>query len=197
MREETNRLQSAPPQDRGQHWRAVSFLLLFQALGFAGAAVLAYLMLAPELAKDYFSAHRTVKKTWQLVIPSLAVSAGAGFLLLGAGTALGLRSHSRRLLEPLRQIEGQLAALASGRIPRPRQAQRANAVDQVAATLAPLRLRVEELRRISRDLEKVSLELNFRAAGTGDLTRKDLRALTAQLDALTKDLSGTVGWFEG
>jgi len=56
---------------------------------------------------------------------------------------------------------------------------------------------VEELKRISRGLQKVSLELNYRSAGTAETTRQDLRALATQLDALTKDLTSTAGWFEG
>jgi methyl-accepting chemotaxis protein len=175
----------------------VSALLAFEAVCFGCAAGLAYLIISPELAKDYFSAHRTVKQTWQLVVPALAVSAAAGFVLVGVGTALSVRSHSRRLLEPLRQIDGLIRGLSAGRIPRPRPTQRANAVDEVAATLSPLRTRIEELQRVSRDLQKVSLELNYRSAGTSEVTLKDLRALATQLDALTKDLSGTAGWFEG
>jgi hypothetical protein len=184
-------------RNRQLYWRSVGAVLLFQAIAFGCVAGLAYLILEPELAKDYFSAHRTVKQTWQLVVPALVVSAAAGFLLVGAGTALSVRSHSRRVLEPLRQIDGLIRGLAVGRIPRPRSAKRGNAVDEVAATLAPLRSRVEELQRISRDLQKVALELNFRSAGTADLTRKDLRTLATQLDAISKDLSGTTGWFEG
>jgi len=197
MADDAKRPESGFLRNRGLYWRSVSSLLLFQAVGFGCAAALAYQMLAPGLAKDYFSAHRTVKETWRLVVPALAASAAAGFVLVGFGTALCVRGHARRLVEPLRQIDGLIRGLASGRIPRPRPAQRANAVDEVAVTLTPLRERVEELQRISRNLQKVSLELNFRSAGTAEITRKDLRTLATQLDALTKDLSGTAAWFKG
>jgi hypothetical protein len=183
---------------RGVYWRSVGALLVFQAVGWGCAAGLAYLILSPALAKDYFSAHRTVKATWQLVVPALAVSAGAGFLLVGAGSALSVWSHSRRLLEPLRRIDGLVRGLASGRIPRPGPPVKLPAADEeVIVALEPLRARVQDLQRISRDLQKVSLELNYRSAGTTEVPLRDLRGLAAQLDALTKDLARAAGWFEG
>lgn len=185
-------------QARGAYWRSVSALLVFQAIGWGCAAGLAYLILTPELAKDYFSAHRTVKATWQLVVPALAVSAGVGFLVVGAGTALSLRSHSRRLLEPLRRVDGLLRELAAGRFPRPDPAaKQPGAAAAVAAALVPLQERVHDVQRISRDIQKVSLALTYRSAGTTGVTLKDLRELAAQLDALSRDLDRTCGWFEG
>lgn len=183
---------------RGVYWRFVGALLVFQAIGFGCAAGLAYLIISPELAKDYFSAHRTVKDTWRLVVPALAVAAAAGFAVVGAGTAFGLRSHSRRLLEPLRRIDALLRGLAAGRIPAAEAGANVAGVDaEVAAALEPLRSRARDLRQISRDLQKVSLELNYRSAGTTEVTRKDLRALATQLDALSQELTRTSGWFEG
>jgi hypothetical protein len=178
--------------------RSVSALLVFQGLGWGCAAGLAYLVLSPELAKDYFSAHRTVKATWQLVVPALAVSAGVGFLVVGIGSALSIWSYSRRLLEPLRRIDGLLRGLAEGRIPRSGPADKtAGAEHEVAAVLEPLLAHVEEVRRISRDLQKVALELNYRSAGTTEVTLKDLRALADKVDALSKELTRASGWFEG
>jgi hypothetical protein len=198
MAEEAKRRQPAYLRPRGLYWRSVGWLLLFQAIGWGAAAGLAYLILSPELAKDYFSAHRTVKASWKLVVPALAVSAGAGFLVVGAGSALSVWSHSRRILEPLRRIDGLLGGLAEGRIPRPDPAARAPGADgDVAAALDPLRARVLDLQRISKDLQKTSLELNYRSAGTAEVTLKDLRALANRIDALSKDLARTSGWFEG
>jgi methyl-accepting chemotaxis protein len=197
MTDDTKRPERGLLRTRGLYWRSVGLLLVFQAVGWGGAAALAYLILSPALAKDYFSAHNTVKATWQLVVPALAVSAGAGFLVVGIGSALSLRSHSRRLLEPLRQIDGVIQELASGRIPRPGEAKRPGAAEEAAATLEPLRARVQELQRIARDMQKISLELNYRSAGSAEVTLKDLRALASQLDASTKDLVRASGWFEG
>jgi outer membrane biogenesis lipoprotein LolB len=56
---------------------------------------------------------------------------------------------------------------------------------------------VEELRRISREIQKASLELNYRSAGTTAVTLKDLRVLADRIDALSKELTGASGWFEG
>jgi hypothetical protein len=198
MAEEKKQLEPAYLRPRGLYWRSVSGLLFFQAIGWGCAAGLAYLILSPELAKDYFSAHRTVKATWKLVVPALAVSAGAGFLVVGAGSALSVWSHTRRILEPLRRIDGLLRGLAAGRIPRPNPATGApGAADEVAAALEPLRARVQEVQRISRDLQKITLEFNYRSAGTEAVTLKDLRGLANRLDALSKDLAHTSGWFEG
>ena len=197
MTDDTKRPERVFSRTRGLYWRSVSALLVFQAVGWGCAAALGYLILSPELAKDYFSAHRTVKATWQLVVPALAISAGAGFLVVGIGSALSMRSHSRRLLEPLRQIDGLIQRLASGQIPRPSEAKPADAVDEAAATLEPLRAQVQELQRIARDMQKISLELNYRSAGSAEVTLKDLRALAAQLDASTKDFVRASGWFEG
>jgi len=181
----------------GLYVRSVSALLVFQGIGWGCAAGLAYLILSPELAKDYFSAHRTVKATWQLVVPALAVSAGVGFLVVGIGSALSVWDYSRRLLEPLRRIDGLIRGLAEGRIPRPGPADKTpGAEHEVAAVLGPLLARLEDIQRISREIQKASLELNYRCAGTTEVTLKDLRALAEKVDALSKELARTSGWFE-
>ena len=185
-------------RQRGLYWRSVSLLLVFQGIGWGCAAGLAYLILSPELAKDYFSAHRTVKATWQLVAPALAVSAGVGFLVVGIGTALSIWSYSRRLLEPVRRIDRLLQDLAGGRIPRPGPAEKPPDLEhEVAVVLAPLRSHAEDIQRISRDIQKITLELDYRSAGTTEVTLKDLRALADKFDALSKDLTRAAGWFEG
>jgi hypothetical protein len=195
MKEET-RQDPAYLRPRGRYWRAVGALLFFQALCWGGAAALAWLILSPGLAKDYFSAHSTVKAVSRLVVPGLAIAAGVGFLVTGAGTALSLWSYSRRLLTSLRPLDDLIRALGSGRIPGSGAAAGpGTAVAEAAASLEPLRAHVGELQRLARDLEKVSLELNYRSAGTGEVTLKDLRALAAQLDALAKALARNAGWF--
>jgi MFS family permease len=198
MAKETNLREPTYLRPRGVYWRSVSALLVFQGIGWAAAAGLAYLILSPELAKDYFSAHRTVKATWQLVVPGLAAAAGAGFLVVGIGTAFGLWRHSRRLLEPLRRIDALIGGLAEGRIPRPDTTGKTTSAEhEVAVALEPLRARVEDVQRISRELQKITLELNYRSAGTAEVTLKDLRAVAARLDALSQELTRTSGWFEG
>ena len=198
MAKDTKQQEPAYLRPRGLYWRSVSALLVFQAVGWGCAAGLAYLILSPELAKNYFSAHRTVKATWQLVVPSLAVSAGVGFLVVGIGSALSVWSYSRRLLEPLRRIDGLLRGLAEGRLPRPVPAEKnPGAEHEVATVLGPLLARVENIQRISREIQKVSLELNYRSAGTTAVTLKDLRALAEKLDALSREFARTSGWFEG
>jgi hypothetical protein len=196
MGQETTEREPVYLRQRGLYWRSVAALLVFQAVGWGCAAGLAYLVLAPELAKDYFSAHRTVKATWQLVVPALATGAGAGFLLVGVGSALSVRSHSRRLLEPLRRLDALLRGLGAGRLPRPEPAKGAVAEQQVAAALEPLRGRVADIQRISRELQKISLELNYRSAGTAEVSLKDLRALSDKFDALSKELGRASAWFE-
>ena len=198
MAEAMEQREPAYLRQRGLFWRSVSALLVFQAIGWGCAAGLAYLILSPELSKDYFSAHRTVKASWQLVVPALAISAGVGFLFVGIGTTLSLRSHSRRLLEPLRRIDGLLGALAVGRIARPGSADRPRGAGyDFAASLDPLYAHVEDIQRITRDIQKVSLELNYRSAGTTAVSLQDLRVLAERLDALSKDLTRSSGWFEG
>ncbi len=198
MTRDAKQQEPAYLRPRGVYWRSVTALLVFQAVGWGGAAGLAYLILSPELAKDYFSAHRTVKATWQLVVPGLAVAAGVGFLVVGVGTALSVWSHTRRLLEPLRRIGVLLGGLAAGRIPRPDPADKTPGLEhEIAGLLAPLRSHAEEIQRISRDIQKISLELNYRSAGTAELTLKDIRALADKFDALSKELTRASGWFEG
>lgn len=198
MGKDSKQLDPAYLRPHGLYVRSVGALLVFQGIGWGCAAGLAYLILAPELAKDYFSAHRTVKATWELVVPALAVSAGVGFLVVGIGSALSVWRYSRRLLEPLRRIDGLLHGLAEGRIPRPGPAEKTPGPEhEVAAVLAPLRTGVEEIQRISSEIQRVSLELNYRSAGTTEITLKDLRALAAKVDALSKELARTTGWFKG
>lgn len=185
-------------RQRGLYWRSVGGLLVFQALGWGCAAGLAYLILTPELAKDYFSAHRTVKATWQLVVPAIGISAGVGFFVVGVGSALSVWWYSRRLLEPLRRIDRLLSGLAEGRIPRPGPADKTRDTEfEVATVLGPLHAHVENLRRISLDIQKASLELNYRSAGTTEVTLKDLRSLAGKVDALSKELTRASAWFEG
>jgi methyl-accepting chemotaxis protein len=197
MTKDAKRQEPAYLRPHGTYWRSVSALLVFQAVCWAGAAGLAYLILTPELAKDYFSAHRTVKVTWQLIVPGLAVSAGIGFLVVGVGSALSVWSHTRQLLEPLRRIGAVIGGLAEGRIPRPDPADKtADAEREIAGVLAPLRSHAEEIQRISREIQKISLELNYRSAGTAQVTLKDLKALAEKFDALSKELTRASGWFE-
>ncbi|HWR97323.1 MAG TPA: hypothetical protein VN317_02795 [Candidatus Methanoperedens sp.] len=177
----------------GRYWRAVATLLFFQALCWGGGAALAWLILSPELAKDYFSAHHTVKATSRLVVPGLAFSAGVGFLVAGVGSALSLWSYSRRLLASLRPVDEVIRALGAGRFPAPGAGPAP--VAAAATTLEPLRAHVLELQRHVGELQKVSLELNYRSAGTGEVTLKDLRAIAAQLEALAKALSRSAVWF--
>lgn len=181
---------------RGRYWRAVGGLLVFQALCWGGAAALAWLILSPELAKDYFSAHHTVKAISRLVVPGLATAAGIGFVVAGIGSALSVWSYSRRLLGSLRPLDDLIRSLGSGRIPASGEGKGSRtAAEEAAVSLEPLRTHVGDLQRLVRDLEKVSLELNYRTAGTGEVTLKDLRAIAAQLDALAKALSRNAGWF--
>lgn len=198
MRKDGKQRQPAYLRPRGLYWRSVGMLLVFQGIGWGCAAGLAYLILSPELAKDYFSAHHTVKATWQLVVPALATSAGVGFLVVGIGSALSVWSHSRRLLEPLRRIDELLVGLAAGRIPRPGPANKTRGAEhEFATTLAPLHDHLANIQRISREIQKISLELNYRSAGTSEVTLKDLKILAGKFDALSKELTGASGWFEG
>ncbi len=197
MAQDTKQREPAHLRPRGLFWRSISALLVFQAIGWGCAAGIAYLILSPELAKDYFSAHRTVKATAQLVVPALAISAGIGFVVVGIGSALSVWSHSRRLLEPLRRIDALLAGLAEGRIPRAGQAEKTSGAEREAVVaLEPLQAHVEDIRRISQEMQKISLELNYRSAGTAEVTLKDLRALADKFDALAKDLTRASGWFK-
>ena len=56
---------------------------------------------------------------------------------------------------------------------------------------------VEGFRRIAREIQKITLELNYRSAGTAEVTLKDLRALADKFDALSKELTRASDWFEG
>lgn len=198
MADDVNIQDPAYLRPRGLYWRSVAALLVFQAVGWAVAAVLAYLIVSPELAKDYFSAHRTVKDASRLVVPALAISAGVGFLLVGAGSAFSVGSHSRRLLEPLRQLDRLVRALGTGKLPAAGPDAKGSVVaGEIAAALVPLRAREQDLQRIAREIQKLSLELNYRSAGTGQVTLKDLRALSSRLDELCRDLSRSCVWFEG
>lgn len=198
MATEAKQQEPAYLRPRGLYWRSVGGLLVFQGIGWGCAAGLAYLILSPELAKDYFSAHRTVKATWQLVLPALGISAGVGFLVVGIGSALSVWRYSRRLLEPLRRIDRLIGGLAEGRIPRPGRADKTGDAElEVVAVLAPLRAHIADIQRISLDIQKASLELNYRSAGTTAVTLKDLRALAGKVDALSKELTRASAWFEG
>lgn len=167
--------------------------MAFQAVGWGLASGLAYLITHAGLTRDYFSAHRTAKTSLELLAPALAVSAGIGFLFVGLGSALSLWRYSRRLHAPLSEIDGLLRRLGSGQVPAPAPpGRRQGPADEAAALLEPLRGRVEEIRRITKGIQKSVLELNYRAGSGGDL-----RGIAGQLDALARELGEAVGWFEG
>lgn len=176
----------------GRYWRALATLLLFLALCWGGAAALAWLIISPGLAKDYFSAHSTIKAASRLLVPGLAIAAGIGFLIAGVGSALSLWSYSRRLLASLHPVDDLLRSIGAGRIP----VAGPGAAGEAAAALAPLRTHVLEYQRLAQELQKVSRDLNFRSSGSAaEVTLKDLRELAARLDALAKNLSRSAGWF--
>ena len=180
----------------GRYWRALVTLLLFQALCWGGAAALAWLIISPGLAKDYFSAHSTIKAASRLLVPGLAVAAGVGFLVAGIGSALSVWSYSRRLLASLHPVDDLVRSIGGGRIPAAGPAGGPGAAAEAATALAPLRAHVLEYQRLAQDLQKVSRDLNFRSSGSAaEVTLKDLRDLAARLDALAKDLSRSAGWF--
>jgi hypothetical protein len=182
---------------RRLYGRSIAGLLVFQAVGWGLAAGIAYLVASPRLAKDYFSAHHTVKATWELLVPALAAGAGIGFLVVGAGSALSVWRYSRRLRAPLADVDAVLRGLAAGRVPPPPPVPHRGTADEAAALLAPLGARLQELHRLSKGLQKATLELNYRAGGTREVTLKDLRGVAAQIDALSRDIAETLRWFEG
>ncbi|HEY6000441.1 MAG TPA: hypothetical protein VI078_14225 [bacterium] len=180
----------------GRYWRAVAALAFFQALCWGGAAALAWLIISPELAKDYFSAHHTVKAASRLVVPGLAVAAGAGLAVAVLGSALSIWSYSRRLFASLRPVDDLLHEVGAGRVPAPGAGGGSTgAAAEAVATLEPLRAHVQQLQAQVRDLQKLSLDLNYRSSG-GEVTLKDLRELAARLDALASGLGRSAGWFE-
>jgi hypothetical protein len=179
----------------GRYWRAVAAMVFFQALVWAGAAALAWLIISPALAKDYFSAHHTVKSASRLLVPGLAAAAGVGFLAAALGGALSTWSYSRRLLASLRPVDDLIREVGAGKVPAPDAGGgRPGAAAEAAAALGPLRAHVLEFQGLARDLQKLSLDLNYRS-GAGEVTLKDIRDLAAQLDALAKALSRSAGWF--
>jgi methyl-accepting chemotaxis protein len=182
----------------GVFWRSLGPLLVFQAVGWALAAGLAYLIADPALAKNYYTAHQSVRETWKLLLPALAAAAGVGFLLVGVGTGLLVWRYSRRLRRPLYEVDGVLRRLAAGQLPAaPAVAsKRPGAAEEVVEILAPLGDRVQSLQRVSKEIQKSVLALNYKASGTAELTLKDLRELAGRLDALAKELDESVHWFE-
>lgn len=182
----------------GVFWRSLAVLLVFQAAGWALAAGLAYLIAAPEMARDYYSAHETVKTTWKLLVPALAIAAAAGFLFVGLGSGIAVWRYSRRLHRPLQDLDGVLRRLAAGQISAPDAVppQSPGAASEAAALLTPLRERVLKLQQLSKDLQKTVLTLDYKASGAVELTLKDLREIAGQLDAIAKDLDVSIRWFE-
>lgn len=179
-------------------WRSIAALLIFQALGWILAAGIAYLISDVEMARDFYSAHQTVKVTWKLLVPALAVSAGIGFLVVGIGTGISIWRYSRRLSQPVRDLEGILLGLSQGQFPAVPAVppKRPGPADAAVEILQPLRARIQQVQHLSRDVQQSVLALNYRASGAEELTLKDLRVIAGQLDALTKDLYTAVKWFE-
>lgn len=183
---------------RGAFWRAAALLLAVQAGASAAGAGVAYLVAGPALAKDYFSAHGTVKATWELLVPALAVGAAAGFLLGGVPGLLLLGRHSRRMRAVLGEVDGVLRRAGAGRLPAPppEGVRRGGTAEEAAEALEPLRVHVHELRRLAKELQHPVLELTYRAAGTADVSPRDLRQLAAALDRTSRDLVQALDWFE-
>jgi hypothetical protein len=183
---------------RGVFWRAAALLLAVQAAACAVAAGVAYLVAGPALARDYFSAHQTVKATWELLVPALAAGAAAGLLVGGLLGVLLVGRLSRRLRAVTGEVAGVLRAAGEGRLPAPppEGVGRRGPAEEAAASLEPLRAHVQELRRLARELQHPVLELTYRAAGTADVPPRDLRALAGALEQTSRDLAQALAWFE-
>lgn len=183
---------------RGPYRRAAASLLLALALATVVGCGIAYLIAAPEVAKDYYSAHATAKNVGSLLLPALAIGAAAVLVLAGTAAAVVLMRYTRRLREPLLQVDELLQKLGAGSLPPAVPAgPQPDPLSAAAAHLEPLRQRVADLERLSRSLQKLSLEMNYRTSGASEVTLKDLRAAAAQLDAISKELGQSVAWFGG
>ncbi len=183
---------------RAPLWRPLALLLAIQAAACAAGAALAYVVASPALAKDYYSAHRTVKETWELLLPALGVGAAAALVVGGVLGALVLVRHSRRMRSVVLDVDGVLRAAGEGRLPAPARGDRAGDVpaEAAAAALEPLRVHVVELRRLAKELQHPSLELTYRSAATADIPPRDLRPLAGALDRTTRDLTQALDWFK-
>jgi len=181
-------------------WKALAAVLFAQLLAFAFTAATLYYIEHLAMAKDFYSAHRSLSSAQLSVLPTVAFAAAAGFLVAAVSTWLGFRHCLQRLSVPLNRAAAILQRLARGKLSyseETRPGRERWALDDSAdAVMAAFSERVNDMQRSSRDIHNNVLALRYKATAAEPLTIKELQEATGEMDSLCKQLNAALKWFE-
>jgi methyl-accepting chemotaxis protein len=171
-----------------------------QLIAFAAAGVALFTIIDLDLAKDFYSAHRSIKTARDILLPATLVSGGAGFVIVALATWMGFRIAARRLTAPIQRADTLLQRLSKGDLTYSAgvvpQRERSTLDDSADALFASFRDKIVEMQRLSKDVHNTVLSLRYKATGSEQLTLKELREVTGSIDLLCKKLSTSIKWFE-
>ena len=180
--------------------RVMFVVLGLQLVAFAAAGAALFTIIDLDLAKDFYSAHRSIKTARELLLPATLVSGGTGFVIAALATWLGFRAAAQRLTAPIRRADTLLQRLSrgdltfsAGVVP---QRERSTLDDSADVLLASFRDKILEMQGLSKEVHNPVLSLRYKATGAEQLTLKELREVTGSIDLLCKKLSTSVKWFE-
>jgi len=178
----------------------MAVVLGLQLVAFVAAGIVFYAIMNLDLAKDFYSAHRSIRSARDLLLPATLVAGGAGFVIVALATWLGFRTSARKLTGPIRRADALLQRLSQGDMTYAAgvvsQRERSTLDDSADALLASFRDRILEMQQLSKEVHNAVLALRYKATGNEQLTLKELREATGSLDLLCKKLSAAVKWFE-
>jgi len=171
-----------------------------ELIAFAAAGTALFTIIDLDLAKDFYSAHRSIKTARDLLLPATLISGGAGFVIVALATWLGFRAAAQRLTAPIQRADSLVQRLtrgdltyAAGVVP---QRERSTLDDSADALLASFRDRILETQQLSKEVHNTVLSLRYKATSAEQLTLKELREVTGSIDLLCKKLSTSIKWFE-
>jgi methyl-accepting chemotaxis protein len=190
----------APPKGRKLLRRTLFVVLLLQLLAFVVAGAAFYFIGRLDIAKDFYSAHRSLKSIQNLLLPAAAVAGGAAFILVTVTTWVGFHSYSAKFALPILRADDMLKRLAHGDLTYTGgvlpSRQRWALDDSASAVLAAFREKVTDIQRLNREINNLTLSLSYKATSSEPLTLEELREAMASLDGLCKKLNNTLKWFE-
>ncbi len=185
---------------RGFQIEVLFFILLVVAMSVASSMVLVYFISSQELSRSFFSAHRDLQNLWKLLVPATLIIGGGVGLLASLTAFLGLwrfkrllERKGRALLEDLERMgRGDLKGTASAGS----AAHLKPVAEAVGTVLGSLQQHLREVKTIEQDLQRATKDLNYRVVEEGEITLKEIRTLSANLNALSRELNTALKWFE-
>lgn len=175
-------------------------VIVLQTAAFCVAGIVLYNLAALDLARDFYSAHRSLQAARGGLLPSTVAACAIGLVLASAAASFGLLYFTRRFTAPIMRADTMLKRMAQGSLasaPAVLTSTERWALDDSAdALLASMRERILEIQRLNKEINNTVLSLRYKATGDETITLKELREIASTLDDQCKKVAGVVKWFE-